>query len=580
MTRIKKIAVVLCSLTLLIGVCVAMANKLAQSGSSRGTPIDPLMDQVKQLQTNLGAGAKFVSGGTLNALNVAQHWNTLKAGFGQPTTATSVSLAAINVTPGSLPSRVGGFTQSETSTAWCGTNAVVGFNDSGSFFETLGGSGISFIGYAQSSNAGSTSPTFGDKTFLPTAIGNFVGADPVVGCTSANNFYISAVGFNCTAINSGGQCLVAPGATANVTVSPSSDGGMTFGAPVAAVEKDVFTHLLDKDWMAIDPTTGDIYVTYTDIDTTGSLTGCGLFGGFFPITRTAIELVRSTNGGVTWSSPSEVTHVCSGVTFGGLVVVPQTSTVTGSQIGLALGLAPGLTTVYVAYEGFGLTTPNLNVREIDIAKSTDNGATFGAPTKVHDVDCAGDCNDGILQGSIRIFELPSLTMGKGSQSGKIFITWNDGDNPLADPFPTGTGFYHFTDVLLVSSSDGGANWSAPVKVNNNPASHTDHFQPAVSSDNSGRVAVCFYDRRNDVTNNFLIDRYCARSTNGGVSFGTNTRITGKSFLSVVGQDPLLVPTYMGDYDTLASDTLNLTNGFRGGFADNITGAPNVQENKF
>src|SRR5229473_1562242 len=512
MTRIKKIAVVLCLLTLLIGVCVAMANKLAQSGSSRGTPIDPLMDQVKQLQINLGAGAKFVSGGTLNALNVAQHWNTLKAGFGQPTTATRVSLAAINVTPGSLPSRVGGFTQSETSTAWCGTNAVVGFNGS--------------------------------------------------------------------AINSGGQCLVAPGATANVTVSPSSDGGMTFGAPVAAVKKDVFTHLLDKDWMAIDPTTGDIYVTYTDIDTTGSLTGCGLFGGFFPITRTAIELVRSTNGGVTWSSPSEVTHVCSGVTFGGLVVVPQTSTVTGSQIGLALGLAPGLTTVYVAYEGFGLTTPNLNVREIDIAKSTDNGATFGAPTKVHDVDCAGDCNDGILQGSIRIFELPSLTMGKGSQSGKIFITWNDGDNPLADPFPTGTGFYHFTDVLLVSSSDGGANWSAPVKVNNNPASHTDHFQPAVSSDNSGRVAVCFYDRRNYVTNNFLIDRYCARSTNGGVSFGTNTRITGKSFLSVVGQDPLLVPTYMGDYDTLASDTLNLTNGFRGGFADNITGAPNVQENKF
>src|SRR5216684_1758653 len=156
MTRIKKIAVVLCLLTLLIGVCVAMANKLAQSGSSRGTLIDPLMDQVKQLQINLGAGAKFVSGGTLNALNVAQHWNTLKAGFGQPTTATSVSLAAISVTPGSLPSRVGGFTQSETSTAWCGSNAVVGFNDSGSFFETLGTTGISLIGFAQSANANGT----------------------------------------------------------------------------------------------------------------------------------------------------------------------------------------------------------------------------------------------------------------------------------------------------------------------------------------------------------------------------------------------------------------------------------------
>ena len=569
MTRTTKISVIVCSLVLLTGVCLAMANKLAESSASRGTPIDPLMDQVKQVQTNLGAGAKFVSGGTLNALNIAQHWNTLKAGLGQRTTATSVSLAAINVTPGSLPSRVGGFTQSETSTAWCGTNAVVGFNDSGSFFETLGGvNGISVIGYAQSSNANSTSPTFSDKTFLSAGGSlNFVGADPVVGCTNANKFYISAVGFNCSLITPGGQCLPA---MANVTVSTSSDGGMTFGAPVAAVQKDATMHLLDKDWMGVDPMTGRIYVTYTDIDFSGSV--CGFAFGFFPITRTVIELVSSTDGGLAWSLPSEVTHVCSGVPSLG---VPETSSLTGSQIGLAADHM----TVYVAYEGLGLNTPNLNVREIDIAKSMDNGATFGAPTKVHDVNCAGDCNDSVLQGSIRILELPSLTMGKGSQAGKLFITWNDGDNTIADPFP-GVVAYNFTDVLLVSSSDGGANWSAPVKVNNNPASHTDHFQPAVSSDQLGRVAVCFYDRRNDVTNNFLIDRYCARSTNGGASFGTNTRITGKSFLSVVGQDPLLVPTYMGDYDTLASDTLNLTNGFRGGFADNITGAPNVQENKF
>jgi flagellar basal body-associated protein FliL len=85
MTRIKRIAVVLCSLALLIGVCLTMANKSAQSGSSRGTPIDPLMEQVKQIQTNLGSQTKFVSGSMLNALKVAQHWNTLKAGVGKTT---------------------------------------------------------------------------------------------------------------------------------------------------------------------------------------------------------------------------------------------------------------------------------------------------------------------------------------------------------------------------------------------------------------------------------------------------------------------------------------------------------------
>jgi hypothetical protein len=165
-------------------------------------------------------------------------------------------------------------------------------------------------------------------------------------------------------------------------------------------------------------------------------------------------------------------------------------------------------------------------------------------------------------------------MGKGTRSGKLFMAWNDGDNPQNDAL---IGTYNFADVKLVSSSDG-VNWSAPVKANINAASNTDHFQPAVSCDKAGRVAVCFYDRRNDL-NNFLIDRYCASSTTGGASF-TNTRISPKSFASVVSQDALIAPNYMGDYDTLTSDTMNTVAGFRGAFANNVTGAPNVQANRF
>jgi hypothetical protein len=91
------------------------------------------------------------------------------------------------------------------------------------------------------------------------------------------------------------------------------------------------------------------------------------------------------------------------------------------------------------------------------------------------------------------------------------------------------------------------------------------------------TGVCFYDRRND-PKNFLIDRYCANSTNAGVSF--TTRVTTKSFLSVVSQDLLIAPTYMGDYDTVSSDSMNSANGFHGAFAGNISGAPNAQADKF
>jgi hypothetical protein len=41
-----------------------------------------------------------------------------------------------------------------------------------------------------------------------------------------------------------------------------------------------------------------------------------------------------------------------------------------------------------------------------------------------------------------------------------------------------------------------------------------------------------------------------------------------------------VGNYLGDYDTLAPDSTHSANGFRGGFADNISGAPNVHEHKF
>ena len=49
----------------------------------------------------------------------------------------AVSFPISNPSTDFLFSLMAGFTQSETSTAWCGNHVVVGFNDSGSFFESL-----------------------------------------------------------------------------------------------------------------------------------------------------------------------------------------------------------------------------------------------------------------------------------------------------------------------------------------------------------------------------------------------------------------------------------------------------------
>ena len=182
-----------------------------------------------------------------------------------------------------LSSRVTGFTQSETSTAWCGSNVVVGFNDSGSVIETFGSllagiNGLSVNGVALSTDEGHTFQDLGSLNPGPDPSG-FLAGDPVIGCADNKTFYYSSL------FESG----FFPDLLTSVSVSKSTDGGATFGNPVAAASKSAFTHLLDKDWMAIDPTNPNrVFVTYTDFDGSGAV--CGLDGNGFPIFRNAIEL--------------------------------------------------------------------------------------------------------------------------------------------------------------------------------------------------------------------------------------------------------------------------------------------------
>jgi hypothetical protein len=99
---------------------------------------------------------------------------------------------------------LGGFTHSETSTAWCGSNVVVGFNDSGSVFESLfatGGTDLSFNGFAQSTTMGKA---FIDEGFLPSGgTGNpmnFLEGDPVLACSDASTFYNSSAFFTAPSV--------------------------------------------------------------------------------------------------------------------------------------------------------------------------------------------------------------------------------------------------------------------------------------------------------------------------------------------------------------------------------------------
>jgi hypothetical protein len=571
----------------LLGITMIGFVSAASAQAADTARMDRMGALAKHWQAQLGPNTNRLSSGAQNFLHLGEQWNNLKAaaaamaagGSGGPpvfgSLESQVGLPEMGGPPRALApghpisvpniaaTRFSGAVQSETSTAWCDKQAVTGFNDSGSFWETGGffpAGGQSLEGHAVSTNSGGT---FTDKGF-PTVgpVGTAMLGDPVLACSNSSDFFYASL------FEDGSVPGPSDLGFSDISLSLSTNGGSTFGAPIVAVAKDAFFHFLDKPWMTLDPSHPNIiYITYTDFDSSNFGAGspgnsCG--GSHADIPRTAIELVSSTNGGTTWSSPSVVVEVC-GDPF-----------VQGSQVAV-----DKTGKVYVAWESFA---SNNFIREIDIASSIDGGLIFGAPVKVGGVAAVGggDFAGLGLQGFIRDFEFPSLTIGKGKKNaGALYITWNDGDKRVTDAiltaFGIGDGKYGFSDVFFSSSTNGGATWSSPVTVNAASKSPADHYQPGVATDKNGRIAVCWYDRRRD-PNNFLIDRECGSSTDGGAKW-SNKKITPKNYASVVAQDFLINPTYMGDYDQLTTDATDKKAGFLGGFVNTQAGNQNVQANK-
>ena len=243
-------------------------------------------------------------------------------------------------------------------------------------------------------------------------------------------------------------------------------------------------------------------------------------------------------------------------------------------------VGPG-SVVYVVYETVGENGGQLTNRNIKIAVSATEGASFTLPVPyISTVNALGDGAD--LQGMIQSAEYPSVAIGQGkSNRGYIYVTWNRATTEVNDILST-TGVYGFADILFSASRDGGSTWSSPVRVNTNPEGgqypYSDQFEPAIGTDKTGTIGICYYDRHRD-PNNFLIDRTCSSSTNGGSSW-SGKLYTKTNFPSTVGQDVLVAPDYFGDYDSVATDKTNATAGFVDSFATSLGGNPNVNTNRF
>jgi hypothetical protein len=456
-------------------------------------------------------------------------------------------------------SRLTGFTQSTSSSAWCGHNIVTGFNSTTAsvitgvlpFLENANnpsffGPSLSNVGVAFSSDDGEsfTDPGFlnpGPTTNTTTAMGG----NPSVVCATPERFYYVTSPFSTfinDPVNFTGQLFGGAG------LSISSDGGRKWADPVAAVSKDQ-NHLLDQARIAVDPhDRSRLYVTYIDLDLDGVFQDTAATARCPNTIRHAIEIITSVNGGQTWSSPSVVREDCDPLDSRGFI---RPGIV---QVGPQLAVGPD-GNVFVSYLVFG-TDGSI---QLSFRRSKDRSASFGEEVQVSNIVLTGDPAGnfgGVLQGFFANLQLPSMAVDPVKHNGKdtIYIAWSDGrDNPQIDVV-TITGTYNFSDILIVKSTDDGSTWTAPKPVSPTPEDFAgigrDQFQPAIAVNRDSTLAVCYYDRRNDPQNN-AVDHFCSISRNGGRSFH-DIRQTATSWIPVHGTDLFLNRFYLGQYDTVAT----------------------------
>jgi hypothetical protein len=255
----------------------------------------------------------------------------------------------------------------------------------------------------------------------------------------------------------------------------------------------------DKEWFAIDKTNGPGHGFQYQSNDGADCSGSG------------VQFQRSTDGGVTWEAP---------------IIIPQEPTTGTLDVDTNGNL-------FIGGEGF---SPFYCVRS--------SNAQFGGQTPTFDQVTQVDMG-GVIGGFGGI--------NPDGLWGQLFLAidhsgtaTNNNIYMLASVVPPGRST---TDVMFVRSTDDGATFSAPVKVNDDPVNPSKwHWFGTFSVAPNGRLDAVWYDTRN-AANNTDSQLFYSFSTDAGVTWSPNVAVSNSfnPFEGYPNQDKI------GDYITIVSD---------------------------
>ncbi len=261
-----------------------------------------------------------------------------------------------------------------------------------------------------------------------------------------------------------------------VLVSISSDGGLTWNAPVEVANAN--GGFFDKDWIVCDNTAsssfyGHCYVEW-DIASAGD----------------RVQMSTSSDGGSTWSAGQGTADNASGL--GGQPLVQPNGTV----------IVPFLST-----GALGSTSSIAAFTSTDGGASWSNSVTIASQT---DHQVAGT----------RTESLPSAEI---DSTGKVYVAWQD------CRFENGC---NANDIVMSTSTDGNS-WSAVQRIPTDAVgSNVEHFIPglAVDATTSGStahlaLAYYYYPDANCTASTCQLEVGFVTSVDGGNTWSTNTTLT-------------------------------------------------------
>jgi hypothetical protein len=316
--------------------------------------------------------------------------------------------------------------------------------------------------------------------------------DPCIVADNEGNFYYLHLA------NPEGKAYVSSKFLNQMVIHKSTDGGISWDTGTGIGKNEPKQQ--DKEWAAIHPETGQIYVSWTEFDK---------YGSSKPEHKSRIRFSTSKDGAKTFSEAISISDIEGNA-------LDDDATTEG-----AVPAVDRYGNVYVAWSVYN---------KIYFDKSTDGGKSWNEDQVIaeqhngwtQDIPGIGRCNG-----------MP-VTMVDNSNSpnkGTIYINWTDQRNGNDN-----------TDVFIIKSKDQGKTWSKVTKVNQDNT-QTHQFFTWMSVDPvTGYIYIIYYDRSKYTDSQ--TDVVLSISKDGGETFTSKT----------ISESPFtpITTIFFGDYNNISA----------------------------